>query len=265
MQNAKSTDGVENAESNSNDCCTDFARESNDENATLLKIIDGSRSFDARPESPLVFDERLHMLDVAVSKHPLNREILYKILAHCEKGLRLAEVEDLIASFPEFATSTQNQYCLLEMLVDAGGLDRFAIDGEGEIISETRLLGLPEDEIDSIVDDSLYVTSSTGAAFVELHKPRARLIEMLSLAPERTSTYADVLAFVQDSPRTYQDIVDLLAGRSELQIIVDGKREAMQPSVFVDKLERSGALIWKKGWCLTEEGEEFLKELRSDE
>ena len=39
----------------------------------------------------------------------------------------------------------------------------------------------------------------------------------------------------------------------------------MQPSVFVDKLERAGALVWNEGWRLTEEGEAFLQDLKASE
>ena len=51
--------------------------------------------------------------------------------------------------------------------------------------------------------------------------------------------------------------MELLLGRPALQTVIDGHVETMQPSVFVDKLERSGALVWKEGWCLTEEGTRF--------
>ena len=53
-----------------------------------------------------------------------------------------------------------------------------------------------------------------------------------------------------------------LLGSSALQTVIDGRVETMQPSVFVDKLERAGALVWKEGWTLTEEGREFLEDLK---
>ena len=31
------------------------------------------------------------------------------------------------------------------------------------------------------------------------------------------------------------------------------------------QLERSGALVWKEGWCLTEEGDAFLRDLKASE
>ena len=59
--------------------------------------------------------------------------------------------------------------------------------------------------------------------------------------------------------------MELLRGRPVLETVIGGERRRMQPSVFVDKLERSGALVWKEGWCLTEEGDAFLRDLKASE
>ena len=68
-------------------------------------------------------------------------------------------------------------------------------------------------------------------------------MELLQLAPERADVYIELLEFVRARPRAYNDIVELLRGRPVLETVVDGERRRMQPSVFVDKLERSGALV----------------------
>ena len=139
----------------------------------------------------------------------------------------------------------------------AGGLDRIERDERGAIVMEQDKEGLDEDAVDDLVRSVAFRTTEAGARFVEQHRPQARLVELLQLAPERADVYIELLEFVRARPRAYNDIVELLRGRPVLETVVDGERRRMQPSVFVDKLERSGALVWKEGWCLTEEGTRF--------
>lgn len=213
----------------------------------------------------LTFDEKLYLLEEAVVKHPLNREVLYKLLAYCTEERTLEDIEQTLATWPEFRTATQNQHRLAETLARAFGLEHIERDAEGELVTPERTCGLDEDAIDDLIVSISYRTTDVGEHFVEQHRPRARLVELLQLAPERADVYIELLAYIADAPRTYNEIVELLRGRPVLETIIDGVRHTMQPSVFVDKLERAGALVWKEGWCLTEEGEAFLKDLRSNE
>lgn len=210
----------------------------------------------------LTFEEKLGALNRCVMRHPLNREILYKALAFCEQERPLREAEDFIASLPQFASATQNQYYLLTSLVKAYGLDLVERDEEGGIVTPEMKEGLTEDEVDDLVAELSFKTTEVGRYFVEYNKPAARLVDLLGLAPERADTYIELLEYVGAEPRTYGQVEELLAGRPALETVIDGRRETMQPSVFVDKLERAGALIWNKGWTLTEEGREFLEDLK---
>lgn len=210
-------------------------------------------------------DEQLAVLEEAVTKHPLNREALYKLLAYCLQERRLEDVEATVASWPAFATATQNQYRMAETLVRAHGLVRVERDAEGAVVAPERIAGLDEDARDDLVASLSYKTTDAGARFVEQHRPRARLVELLQLAPERADTYLELLAYIAAEPRSYGDVARLLAGRPVLETVIDGTRHTMQPSVFLDKLERAGALVWKDGWSLTEEGEAFLQDLRVSE
>ena len=199
---------------------------------------------------------RLAAIEDTVCRHPLNREVLYRMLAYCAEERALDDLEREAASWPEFETATQNQYRLAEHLVRAGGLDR---------IMEQDKEGLDEDAVDDLVRSVAFRTTEAGVRFVEQHRPRARLVELLQLAPERADVYIELLEFVRARPRAYNDIVELLRGRPVLETVIGGERRRMQPSVFVDKLERSGALVWKEGWCLTEEGDAFLRDLKASE
>lgn len=209
----------------------------------------------------LTFEEKLAALNRTVMRHPLNREILYKALAFCAEERPLREAEDFIAALPQFETCTQNQYYLLTSLVKAHGLEMVERDEAGDVVTAEMKEGLDEDEIDDLVAAISFKTTEVGDYFVEYNRPAARLVDLLHLAPERTDTYIELLEFIGEAPRTYPAIEGLLAGRPVLETVIDGRRETMQPSVFVDKLERAGALVWKDGWTLTEEGREFLRDL----
>ena len=71
---------------------------------------------------------RLAAIEDTVCRHPLNREVLYRMLAYCAEERALDDLEREAASWPEFETATQNQYRLAEHLVRAGGLDRIERD-----------------------------------------------------------------------------------------------------------------------------------------
>lgn len=215
-------------------------------------------------ETVLGFSEKLHCLEDVVTRHPLNREILYSVLAYCKVERPLTEIEAFIETLPQFKSATQNQYRMIKTLENAYGLSSVEYDEAGEIIDAAIKAALSEDEIDDLVASYSYQTTEVGTHFVEQHKPKARIIELLDLVPERAETYKELLAFINESPRTYDEICQLLKGRPALEKIVDGNRVTMQPSVFLDMLERSGALVWDGKWVLTREGGEFLDELKVD-
>lgn len=228
------------------------------------KIIDDASlcAEDLPDAAELTFEEKLAALNMVVMRHPLNREVLYKALAFCAEERPLREAEDYIASIPQFEMSTQNQFYMLTSLVRAYGLEMIERDEAGNRVLPEQKEGLSEDEVDDLVAAYSFKTTEVGDYFVEYNRPSARLVDLLHLAPERAETYIELLEFVDVDARSYPEIEALLSGRPVLEIIIDGNRETMQPSVFVDKLERAGALVWKEGWTLTEEGREFLEDLK---
>ena len=214
---------------------------------------------ETQPERP--FEERLYDLERAVVRQPLHREILYRTLAFCETGRLLREVEEEIESYPEFQHAVQDQYHLALVLERAGGLERIELDEDGEVVTADRKAGLSEDEVDDLVYDVRFETTELGREFVSRHTPKARLEELLDLVPARRSTYVEVLEFCEE-PRSYDEVKKLLEGRDVLHAGEDGTRQPIQPSVFLDKLERAGAVVWDGAWRLTEGGKDFLGELK---
>lgn len=216
---------------------------------------------DEQGEKALSAAEKLAALSAAVSRHPLNREILFKTLAFCTAEQSLQSIESTIESFPEYEQCSQNPYQLALTLVKAGGLETIERDADGAVITDEYKEGLLEDEIDDLVQSLNFKTTETGMAYVERNQPRARLAELLDFDPKRSETYIELLSFIDAEPRTYGEIYEFLAGKPALETIVAGVRETMQPSVFVDKLERAGALVWNEGWNLSRDGKSYLEDL----
>lgn len=209
------------------------------------------------------FARQVARLTETVARQPLHREILYKTLVFCEESRPLRQVEEQVASYPEFAHAANNPYHFIQTLEQAGGLERFDLDEEGEVVTPDRKAGLTEDEVDDLVADYAFMTTPAGLAVVEQHAPRSRIIELLGLVPERKDTYVELLDFCSEEPRTYNEICQLLRGRPALVRLVDGEPQTMQPSVFVDKMEAAGGMEWVDGgWILTPEGRDYLAELR---
>lgn len=203
-------------------------------------------------------ESTLAEIERTLTRQSLHREILYKTLAFCQERRTMREVEDAIASFPEFKTATQNQYFLMNSLVEAGGLSRTFVDAAGEELDWENLASATDEEIDELIADELYETTDAGRQIVELHAPEARLNELAAEEPARIGAYRDVLAFCADSPRSYREVADLLAGSSALTRTSACASGRIQPSVLIDRLNVCGGIIWDGGWSTTREGKEFI-------
>lgn len=239
----------------------EFDEESAVDNGMCDPADDDASAEEGKASSELSFEERLTILERAVVRQPLHREILYKTLAFCRDRRSLREVEEQIALFPEFRHAVQDQYHLACVLEKAGGLRRVELDGEGAEVTSERKEGLSEDEVDDLVHSTCFETTDLGDALVSRHEPRARLEELLDLVPARRATYVEVLEFCA-TPRGYDEVKALLEGRDVLLVGADDTGRPIQPSVFLDKLERAGAVVWEDGWRLTEGGRGYLEELK---
>ncbi|NTU89351.1 MAG: hypothetical protein HGA54_05505, partial [Actinobacteria bacterium] len=169
----------------------------------------------------LSFQEKLFILETAVTRHALNREILYNILACCKEESTLEEIEHVVSSCPEFKSATQSPYQSIKILKRSYGLDLIERDAEGGVVVAEQKIGLTEDEIDDLICSLSYITTEVGNYFVELHRPKARLIELLNLVPERTDTYTELLEYVNEAPNSYKEIEALLTDRPVLEIVID--------------------------------------------
>ena len=237
---------------------TDVARESDS-----LDDIQVSEA-DAGYIDPVVFGRMVAKVTEAVTRNPLQRELFYKVLSLCQESKPLREIEQMVMALPGFERTSANAYHFIAVMENAGGLERFELDDEGDVVDDARKAGLTEDEIDDLVAEYAFMTTPAGQAVVEQHTPRARIIELLGLVPERRDTYIELMEFLAEEPRTYNEVTQLLDGRDVLwHLDSKGNPELMQPSVFLDKLHDAAAIEWQQGWQLSEEGRAYLDELKS--
>ena len=219
---------------------------------------------DAGYIDPVVFGRMVAKVTEAVTRNPLQRELFYKVLSFCQESKPLREIEQMVMALPGFERTSANAYHFIAVMENAGGLERFELDDEGDVVDDARKAGLTEDEIDDLVAEYAFMTTPAGQAVVEQHTPRARIIELLGLVPERRDTYIELMEFLAEEPRTYNEVTQLLDGRDVLwHLDSKGNPELMQPSVFLDKLHDAAAIEWHQGWQLSEEGHAYLDELKS--
>ena len=237
---------------------TDVAREGDS-----LDDIQASEA-DAGYIDPVVFGRMVAKVTEAVTRNPLQRELFYKVLSFCQESKPLREIEQMVMALPGFERTSANAYHFIAVMENAGGLERFELDDEGDVVDDARKAGLTEDEIDDLVAEYAFMTTPAGQAVVEQHTPRARIIELLGLVPERRDTYIELMEFLAEEPHTYNEVTQLLDGRDVLwHLDSKGNPERMQPSVFLDKLHDAAAIEWHQGWQLSEEGRTYLDELKS--
>lgn len=208
----------------------------------------------------LTFDERVERLMRVVDNKASHKELLRKMLVHCQQQRALAEVEQTVQGYPEFRAAGQNPYRLIVYLVEGGGLEKLELDEEGNRVTDDCKAGLTEDEVDDLVVSYALKTTDVGRVVADRLAPKKRIKNLLSLLPERFDAYIDLLKFCQE-PRSMTAIDKLLSSRdlSAMKSLNPGTSVAIKPSVFVDKMERAGGIVWKDGWTLTEEGKAFLE------
>jgi hypothetical protein len=212
----------------------------------------------AKVEPELSFEERCDLIERLVLNQTEHRELRLGILDYCRTRRALPEVEYYVMDLPEYGSETQSPYYLVRSLEQAGALLKLELDEEGEVVTSERKEGLTEDEVDDLVFEIDYETTPAGIAVCDDLTPAARLEGLFAMQPARTDTYREVLEFCR-TPRTRQELEELLDGREILTLDAPGDRP-LKPSVFVDKLERSGVLVWRGKWVTSESGKAYLDE-----
>ena len=226
----------------------------------------GRRSRASTPEADAsaeaTFEEAVAALTETVNRAPLHREIFLKLLAFCTTQRTLAEAEEAARACPEFSSVAQSPYRLIRTLVHAGGLYWLELDETGRPLTPQAKAGLTPDEIEDATFAYAVVTTPVGEQVADGDlAPEKRLQRLFDLVPQRLTTYLDLMDFCREQ-RTFKEIEALLRTRPAAAFASTTSSQPLQPSFFVDALERSGGLAWNDGWKITERGMKVLQQLR---
>ncbi len=216
------------------------------------KAAEPASAPEADASAEATFEEAVAALTETVNRAPLHREIFLKLLAFCTTQRTLAEAEEAARACPEFSSVAQSPYRLIRTLVHAGGLYWLELDETGRPLTPQAKAGLTPDEIED---------ATFAYAVAEDLAPEKRLRRLFDLVPQRLTTYLDLMDFCREQ-RTFKEIEALLRTRPAAAFASTTSSQPLQPSFFVDALERSGGLAWNDGWKITERGMKVLQQLR---
>ena len=179
-----------------------------------------------------------------------------KVLDFCRQRRLLAEVEDEIASYPEFKYVDQSQAAIAFMFVEAGGLARIDLDRDGNPVDPARLASLDEDAADELVQFCALETTPAGVQVAQAHRPEVRLEELFARTPERNDAYRAILRAASE-PKTFAEIEALLGKQLSLPSLNGKSGLPLYPSALVAHLEKAGGLVWDEAWSTTPAGASF--------
>lgn len=225
------------------------------------KAAEPASTPEADASAEATFEEAVAALTETVSRAPLHREIFLKLLTFCTTQRTLAEAEEAARACPEFSSVAQSPYRLIRTLVHAGGLYWLELDETGRPLTPQAKAGLTPDEIEDATFAYAVVTTPVGEQVAEDLAPEKRLQRLFDLVPQRLTTYLDLMDFCREQ-RTFKEIEALLRTRPAAAFASTTSSQPLQPSFFVDALERSGGLAWNDGWKITERGMKVLQQLR---
>ena len=221
----------------------------------------------------------------AICKQPLNRPIYRRILMFFDEEHSTEEAEAFIAEIPEFTYAIQPEGRFLDVLERYGGIERVVVEDEeaegaepAEAIDDTQDDAAedveagdaadaaaeeavaedeaPVDELASLVG-ARWIVTDLGRQYVEATDPMAPLKQLITQDADRTETYLMVLGLCAEAPQPLAEIE-----RAVRALQNENKSAAqIQPSIYLDRLERVGGLYWKGQWNITEEGRKILADL----
>lgn len=227
------------------------------ESSFVVEIEDNGQ----RQKSLLTFEENVQRTETLLKHNPSFRHVFRRILKQCENGaVILSDLEELVANQPNYAALKTPPYYPIHWLNETFALEELYLNEQGVLLTADDVTGLSEDEFDDLVVTYAYRTTDIGTEAARRFSPNEKLKQLLKDEQDRTSTYLEVLHFLEKEKKSFASIEALLRNRPVLQNTSrDGVK--LQPSLFVDKLEATGVIAYDGGWCLTPEGKEMLATL----
>ena len=205
-------------------------------------------------ESEIPEEERIRQAMLLIRREPAKRELYLTALKYAksfEGSAMRYDLEKEIDSAPQKTTMRQSSGTLVDALVREGLLEEQLPSSEYD-----------EDTGEEFVDmaKASYSITELGEQILDRLSPTTRLNELFDKEKEFTEQFLQLLEFCMDTPRSKAEIDALLEEAcSRIPRTKHVAAQAVYPSFFVDRLESSGALVWKNGWTTTDEGKAFVQ------
>lgn len=205
-------------------------------------------------------EERVTRIRESVERTPKHRDLLYKALVYVsEQPCSYEEAEEYLAQQPEAKSALQAPRTLLDILVRAGGIEVTELDEEGAVVTqerkdELRAQGADEEEVEDLVCDWRLSVTTFALTFIGEYSPGNRLRALLDEATadevEAYRTIVRLCATKQMYPAIEKELRGTAATRPDEATGMMG----IQPSTFIERLNRAGGIAWEGGWVTTAEG-----------
>lgn len=190
------------------------------------------------------FEMSVQYIHERLNNNHASREALYQVLKFCETARPYREVDAQIATLPCMRNSLQTPHVLLDILMDAGGIDRIEVSESST--PKSRVL------IDQPVGYLVHTTEAGRKVVADL-APIKRFNMLLSQSPDSHAEVYRMLLVLCEMPRTRHEIEEALVGNSAL-----ATPKKVYSSMFVSRLEEQGGITWDGAWRTTAEGRAML-------
>lgn len=112
-------------------------------------------------------EEAIDAVITAVCKQDRYREVMYSMLVQCQAQPRaLDDLKSFVSSLPQSRHAIQTPDTLIDLLVEAGGLDARELDETGAVIPAELLETLDEESQEDIICDWQFETTPAGVAAI---------------------------------------------------------------------------------------------------
>lgn len=192
--------------------------------------------------------EAVDRVMTCVRKTRANTLPMCACLRACLEETPYRDVEADLEPLTVMKTSLQTPHVLINLLVEAGGIERTAIEEESaEVAGESDLD--PEDQ----PTDWTLKTTLAGQAVLEALEPAKMIDELCASEPAEFTAAIEATLRACEQGAKLSDVNEALGGKVE----ADGK--SVYPEYFVSKLEAAGGLEWDGCWKTTDAGLRFLQ------
>lgn len=216
--------------------------------------VETARNSTAETEAP-TFDQQCDRVFHTVVRQPLQRELMVEILRFCQQTQLQSNVEQHILDDVHYADALVSPYRMMQELVAAGGLAVQELDEDGNPVSEEDKAGLTEDQVDDLVWDFSYATTPAGAHVVDYYSPQHQMARLMDLHPDAGEAFCRILSYCTQ-PKTRGELEQFINSNDLARFLHCSSTP--RPSVFMDRLETAGLLVWKNGWKTSDAGRWYV-------